>query len=207
LFFYRKTESTKRLLAKCLPYYIYPVKETTVSISFLIKLVNSSINYLFMKYSFFLFFILCLSFLSCDKDDSAKEPTKTELVTQASWKYDNAGLDIDKNGSIDLAGTLFLQPCMTDFTLTLKSDGTGTMDEGPTKCDATDPQSEAITWSFANNETVLNIGSASLFGVSGQIKILELSATKLTLSIDTTLPPNIIPLVSGPVALVATLKH
>lgn len=144
--------------------------------------------------------VICLGFLSCEKDDSNNTPTKTALITQSAWKYDDAGADLDKNGSIDFSFTSQIPPCVTDNTLTLRTDGTGTVDEGATKCDASDPQTTAVTWSFANNETTLNLGGGGLLGISGQMKIVTLDQTNLTLSKDTTYQGT-------QVAFVLKLKH
>jgi hypothetical protein len=157
---------------------------------------------IFMKYLFICFYS-CLLAIGCNqKDASPPAPTKTEVITQASWKYDNAGIDGDRNGTIDFpppAGILV--PCLTDNTLTLSANGTGTVDEGATKCAASDPQTAALNWSFADNETALQISGGNVLGITGKFKILELSATKLSLSKDTTVP------VLGTVALIAVLKH
>jgi len=153
-----------------------------------------------MKY---LLSLLCLCFfVSCDKDDEKTEPTKTELLTTSVWIYDSGGLDTNKDGIPELPFSfLGVQPCLLDNKGTFKSDNTGTNDEGATKCDPALPQSTNFTWSFANNETNLNITGSGFFGLGGQFKILTLTSTSLGLSKDTTIAPF------GAVALVAVLKH
>jgi hypothetical protein len=94
-----------------------------------------------------------------------------------------------------------LEPCDTDGFLLLAANGTGTVDEGPTKCDPGFPQSAPITWSFSTNETVLNLNGGGVLGINGQFKILELTDIKLSLSKDTTIP------FLGSGALIAHLKH
>lgn len=159
------------------------------------------IEYSLMKPLFFALFALSVVSLSCDKNDNdSNGENKTEIIAQGSWKYDNAGIDQDKNGTIDLplpAGTI--PACATDNTVTFSTNGTGIVDEGSTKCNTGDPQTFPFTWSFANNETTLNIGGGNVLGASGQFKIVELSATKLTLSKDT--------VIVIPVAIVVSLKH
>ena len=156
-----------------------------------------------MKYSLLICLFFCFAFLGCQKDNSKSSgPSKTDLITKSSWKYDNAGIDIDKNGSIDFplpAGTL--EACDTDNFLLLAANGTGTVDEGPTKCDAGFPQTVPLTWSFGTNETVLSLSGGGVLGINGQFKILELTDIKLSLSKDTTIP------FFGPGAIVANLKH
>jgi hypothetical protein len=151
-----------------------------------------------MKY-LALTFCFSIIMLSCKKDSSTSA-TKTDLITKAAWKYQDAGADIDKNGTIDLSISSQLQECEKDNTLTLKADGTGTLDEGATKCDPSDPQSSNVSWSFSNNETLLNFTGAGILGISGQFKILSLTETALSFSKDTTLNGTAI-------SLLIQLKH
>jgi hypothetical protein len=132
--------------------------------------------------------IVCLVFISCDKDDSDNNntPTKTELITKSAWKFDDAGADADKNGSIDISFASQLPACLTDNTLTLSAGGSGTVDEGTTKCDPSLPQTTPVTWNFVSNETFLNLGGGGLLGITGQFKIVTLTDANLALSKDTT---------------------
>lgn len=149
------------------------------------------------------FLLLCLS---CNKDDKPKEPTKTELITASTWKYDNGGIDQNRDGTVDFTfeSTGLLQPCSLDNTGTFMSGGTGVTDEGATKCNTTVPQSTPFTWSFTNNETSIKINSGGLLGLGGEFKILTLTAVKLGLSKDTTVNFGG---VNMTVSLVANLKH
>jgi hypothetical protein len=154
---------------------------------------------------------VCLCFLfACGKDDNndppkPPAPTKTEMITSSSWKYESGGVDQDKNGTVDItfAATGLLQPCTLDNTAMFNSGGTGTTDEGLTKCNVNAPQTAPFAWTFANSENSLNI-AGSVVGLGGQFTIQALSATKLTLSKDTTIsfggsPANI--------ALIVSLQH
>ncbi len=147
----------------------------------------------------FLFFAACSK--SDEKSNTAK--TKTELITTSTWKYSTAGIDQNGDGTKDFdlpAG--ILEDCDTDNILTFKSDSTGIVDEGPTKCDAANPQSTAFTWSFKNNETEINFSTAIFPGIGGDAKIIELTDLKLTLSQQVTIPG--IPL---PVTVILVLVH
>jgi len=153
----------------------------------------------------------CLCFLlACNKDDDQDNqnppaPTKTEMITSSSWKYESGGVDQDKNGTVDIsfATTGLLQPCMLDNTAMFNTGGTGTTDEGLTKCNVNAPQTSPFTWTFANSENSINV-AGNVLGLGGQFTIQALSATKLTLSKDTTIsfggtPANI--------ALIVNLQH
>ena len=47
--------------------------------------------------------ILVMVIASCQKDDNTQTlpPTKTELISSSTWRFDTAGIDADKNGSMD----------------------------------------------------------------------------------------------------------
>jgi hypothetical protein len=131
---------------------------------------------------------------SCKKKDKVTPPkTKTELITSAAWKYESAGIDSDNNGTIDIpipaTGLGSLPACQTDNVSTLVSNGTGTVDEGPTKCAPADPQSAAFS-------------GAVVAGQSGVFKIITLNDINLVLSQKRTVPGF-----PSPVTVIATLKH
>ena len=54
---------------------------------------------------------------------------------------------------------LFLKACYKDNIVTFMLRGTGTADEGATKCNPGDPQTAAFTWSFQTSETVLFVST------------------------------------------------
>jgi hypothetical protein len=148
----------------------------------------------------FLFAVICICY-SCKKDKD--DASRTELITSAAWKYDKAMVDSDSDGDGDIdvpAGTV--DECEADNTLTFKTDGTGVINEGATKCDSGDPQTVNFTWTFTNNETTINIPVGVFPGFSGDVKILSLTSTKLQLQKVVTVPG--IPL---PVNLIVDLKH
>ena len=133
-----------------------------------------------MKKQFFLnLSVLVLTFLfitGCEKDDDpAPAKTKTELLAQGNWKFSSATV-----GGSDVSA--FLQACQKDNTLTFVSAGTGTIDEGATKCDAGDPQTSPFTWSFQNNETVLFISATLFAGGSSTFNLVTLTETQLVVS-------------------------
>lgn len=113
---------------------------------------------------------------ACEKDDDNTTPkTKTELITQASWKF----------SSLTVAGinaNAFVDDCQKDNTFTFASNGTGIMDEGPTKCDPADPQTSNFTWAFQANETQLFVSAPLFAGGSSSFQIQGLTETQLILS-------------------------
>jgi hypothetical protein len=76
-----------------------------------------------------------------------------------------------------------MDPCEKDNFIKLTTTGTGTFDEGATKCDPTDPQTEPFNWNFTNNEATLHItdGTDSI-----DQTVAELTASKLVLTMSGT---------------------
>ena len=137
------------------------------------------------------FFLLA----SCQKDDNTPAPkTKTQLLTQATWKFKLA----TANGS-DISSQL--QACQKDNILTFLVAGTGTVDEGPAKCNASDPQTNPFTWNFASSETMLHISTVLFTGGSSDFTLVSLTETELVVSQGYTPGP-------GPsILMVVTFQH
>jgi hypothetical protein len=152
-----------------------------------------------------LLFILPVLFLavSCDDDDDdmPSGSTKTQTLTQASWKFESAGIDADKNGTMDTDISSQINACVKDNTVKFEPNNTGTSDEGANKCPTSPSQTIPFTWAFASNETVITISGNAVAGLGGQFKIITLNDTRLSLSKDTTVP------ILGNVALIANLTH
>ena len=132
------------------------------------------------QYTPLLLAVICI-FPACKKDDSSSG-SKTELIASAAWKYDKAMADMNKDGTFETPiPSGYLESCEIDNLITFKKDGTGIIDEGPTKCDAGDPQTTAFTWTFTNNETTINFPSAVFTGLTGDVKLVTLTSAKLQL--------------------------
>src|SRR5436189_4527243 len=95
----------------------------------------------------------------CNKDDDNNSTddvkAKVQLITSATWKYDTAAIS-DKDGNPTLAlPSGIIQSCDKDNTITFKSDSTGTLNQGTTKCSPSDPQTTSFKWWFKEKGTVL----------------------------------------------------
>ncbi|WP_276499961.1 lipocalin family protein [Terrimonas pollutisoli] len=119
---------------------------------------------------------------SCSKDDDepAAGKTKTELLVKGSWKFSDA-----KVGGTSVSA--FLQTCQKDNIATFAAAGTGTADEGATKCDPADPQTNSFTWNFQTNETILFISTPLFTGGSSSFTIVSLTETELVVSQNMTI--------------------
>lgn len=137
-----------------------------------------------------------LFFTACNKEGEGNHPkTNTDLLTQASWKFDHA----TAVGFGDV--TAQIDACYKDNIITFSSNGTGNVSEETIVCSPT--TSGNFTWTFQSNETVLS-ASASLFtGGSGNFSIVSLTETNLVISQPVTLPPPI----SVATTVEFTLKH
>ncbi len=116
-------------------------------------------------------------FSSCNKnDDTPPTPkTKTQLLTQGSWKFKSATV-----GGTDYSSSL--QACQKDNIYTFLAAGTGTADEGPMKCNAADPQTSSLTWNWASSETILHISTVLFTNTSNDFTLISLSETELIVS-------------------------
>lgn len=140
-----------------------------------------------MKKAFFFLPVLFLV-ISCDKDeDTSADNSKTAVLTQSAWKLENAGVDVDKNGTVELDISNQIDACVKDNTYKFEADGSGTVNEGGSRCSTSAPQTTPFSWAFLSNETELRISSTNSQVFSGQYKIVTLTSAKMTLSKDTTL--------------------
>ena len=122
------------------------------------------------------FFAAIFTLFSCQEDDNLPViKTKTQLLTQGSWKYSSAvrdGVNLDP----------FLQPCQKDNIITLAAAGTGISNEGALKCNPADLQTNSFTWTFQSGETMLSTSAALIPGGSTTSTIVTLTETQLVVS-------------------------
>lgn len=150
--------------------------------------------------STFLIIGLCFSVLACKKDSNSTSGNKTQQISSADWKYDSGGIG-DANGNISFpfpSGTI--PTCTLDNSVRFNTNGSGTVAENTNVCSGA-PATSTFTWSFSNNETVLNVSSGAIAGIGGSFKIKELSDTKFTLLKDTTITGL------GSTTAIVNLKH
>ncbi|MGZ5246062.1 MAG: lipocalin family protein [Flavitalea sp.] len=137
----------------------------------------------------------------CQKNDN-DAPTKSEQLTAKPWKFSSAGVDANNDGTIDTplpSGTF--EPCELDNLYIFKSDGTGTADEGPLKCDANDPQTSPFGWSLSSDQSQITFTGGGVQGIDGTVKLISLTDSKLVMSqsVDIGIPI--------PVTVVVELVH
>jgi hypothetical protein len=141
-------------------------------------------------FSSFLYLILfCVAFIGCDKksDPAPTTPTKTDNISSGPWIYESGGVDQDKNGTIDIAGSLLFGTCVLDNKISFKKDNTGLTDEGMAKCNTSDPQTAPFNWNFADAEANIVISNNSFSLLNGKFKVVSLTNSAFTLSKDSTI--------------------
>jgi hypothetical protein len=111
---------------------------------------------------------LSVLFFSCDKDDPIL--TKTDLLTQKTWKLTNlkiSGAEIE------------LGDCVLDDIYSFAKPSAYTLDESTAKCDPNDSQITTGTWIFIEKETKIKILFSGLSLFDREIVELTPSALKL----------------------------
>lgn len=120
--------------------------------------------------------ILISHLSSCTKkNDGDTTKPKSELIVSSPWKFSKATI-------LGVDASSYFEDCQKDNVATLQANGTGTLDEGPTKCDSGSPQSISFTWALTNNETTLQVSTVLFSGGSNEFTIESISSTTLVLS-------------------------
>ena len=130
-------------------------------------------------------------FTTCGKDTKVK--TKTELITQSSWKFDKA----TAVGLGDISSQV--PACIKDNIYVFASNGTGTINESANVCAPS--SAGTFTWSFQNNETMLQLSAALFPGGSSSFTLVSLTEINLVISQLMTITPL------PPTTIEITLKH
>jgi hypothetical protein len=117
---------------------------------------------------------------ACKKDNDKNDnppKTKTELLTTGYWKrtalISSPAYDWNADGTFDTNILNTMKACEKDNFETYKTNGMVETNEGPTKCDASDPQTWAVTWTLADNEAKM------IWDGTDEYTLLELTATTL----------------------------
>jgi hypothetical protein len=114
--------------------------------------------------------LVSLLALACSKKDSG--PSRSELLTNGSWKLTSSEWDNDANGTYELDIFPGFDDCFKDNFATFLANGQLILDEGPTKCDIADPQTETSSWQLSSDGKMLTVDSDTY-------EILELNSSIL----------------------------
>ncbi len=103
---------------------------------------------------------LTLAFGACKKDD---DKSNSEQLVDKNWRM----VAFTSDPAINIGGIQFsdlyaqLDDCDKDDLIIFKSGGAVNNDEGPSKCDPSDPQTTTGTWVFNTDETILTVDGES----------------------------------------------
>jgi hypothetical protein len=127
--------------------------------------------------------LLCLfAITSCIVNDDDDDNDRTKLLTEKNWKLTASTVDpaISINGSAPITN-LFAQyqDCYKDNLTKFNKTGIIALDEGSTKCDASDPQTVSGTWAFNTDKTIISL---TLDGETLSYQILELNKNTFKVS-------------------------
>ena len=129
-----------------------------------------------------------LFFYSCDKDkDVPATKTKTELLTQSSWKFKAASAT--GIGDVSNQDPPF-KACRKDNIITFTINGAGTIAEGATSC--TPAEGAAFTWNFTNNEATLHFSAPLYPNAPNDVTFVSVTETELVISFPYTVSPGVI---------------
>lgn len=118
-----------------------------------------------------LLLLAAVSLLSCRKE-TVNSAANVHLLTQASWSYDEFGIDQNLDGLIDIPEGF--EDCAMDDLVKFDTGGSGNFDQGASFCYPDFPQSLPFDWSFQNNDTQIEYGGTLH-------TILTLSETQLAI--------------------------
>jgi hypothetical protein len=127
-----------------------------------------------------------------EKDPAPAAPTKTQLITQSSWKFDHA-----MAGSTDISSSV--NACFKDNIATFATSGNMVLDEATTVCSPS--YAGTYTWTFQTSETILHLSAPIFTGGSSDFTLVSLNATNLVVSQVMTVAPY------PPTTVEVTFKH
>jgi hypothetical protein len=139
--------------------------------------------------------LISFSFLfitGCEKENDPPATTKTDLITQSSWKFDHATA-----GGTDISGSI--NACFKDNIATFTTAGNMTLDEAIVVCSPS--YAGSYTWSFQSSETILHLSAPIFTGGSTDFTLVSLTASNLVVSQVMTVAP------APPTTVVVTFKH
>lgn len=98
---------------------------------------------------------------SCNKDNEDKATPNREKLLVGAWQMKSFTVDpaIDWFGTGVLVSNIYAQldACDKDDVTIFEANGVVKYDEGGSKCDPQDPQTETGTWTFNQDKTVLSV--------------------------------------------------
>lgn len=135
----------------------------------------------------------------CKKSDDSPATTtsRTDLLTAKSWRLTTT--TVTANG-LPIPSSTVIPDCSTDDTFKFNTDKTLVQDAGAIRCNTSDPQTQAGTWSLNSDQSKLTLAIPNS-PLNGEGDVKELTANTLRLygtrslggvaiTLDATFVPN-----------------
>ncbi len=132
------------------------------------------------KLSLFLFVAVTLGACKKDNENTPTPPSRTELLTAKNWRISGHTSTTVSNGTTIKKDEYAASPaCERDDFTKFNASKVVVYDQGASKCDASDPQTENGAWDINKDETKLTVASPALASLALPCDIVELTATTL----------------------------
>ena len=131
-----------------------------------------------------LLLLLAAALGSCKKDNETTPATasKADMLAAKSWRISAQTSTYTINGTPIVTNEYSsMTACEKDNFLKFNANKTAVFDEGASKCDPSDPQTQNGTWELTANDTKLNLLDPSQGSISIPFDVIALSATTLQL--------------------------
>lgn len=125
------------------------------------------------------FLLLSLAALGACKKDGENTPSasRTDLLTAKNWRVASQTTTLTLAGTTTTSTTI--DACDKDDFIKFNTDKSAVHDQGATKCDPTDPQTDKGTWDLPGDQSKLTVNLASYGNTTFDVK--ELTATTMHL--------------------------
>lgn len=139
-------------------------------------------------FSILLVISAALFFAGCSKNSNSPKDARGILIS-GKWQLQSSVSDITIPGRASDTEDNYakMDECEKDNYFIFNSDGTGTTDEGTTKCNSSDPQTEKSgNWALLSNNTKLELSDPAQSGVfvTGDVLQLDDSILKFKYTIS-----------------------
>jgi hypothetical protein len=159
-------------------------------------------------------FALLIGLSGCKKDEGNEPMTNRDYLISGSWKVTGTVLDpgIELQPGIIITDVfeVLVDACAKDDFMTFNSNGTITEDQGATKCDPDDPQTNSDgTWTLSEDGSTLTITTPPEFEGDDPdvtvVTIVSINSTTFVGSSSETIDLGDGPIWTGKVTVTMTL--
>lgn len=130
-----------------------------------------------------LFLLAAAALGACKKNDDNAPRSNTDLLTARNWHLSaETTTTVINNGPPATTDSYAkMSACEHDNFVKFNADKAYVGDEGPTLCNASDPQTQTGTWKFENDDTKLTIPDPGAPGAGQAFDVITLSVSTMRL--------------------------